>query len=172
MHNYVIQLSSKPVSDKGMHDENYTEPMHKWNIEDDNYLDSRCDYIGDKIPFEQIADMIGKDFKKVATLNVAKRTLTFKKPETLKRKLNTYARGVLAQYTGAKKDDKEPMLLCFKTLPFWKMLKKLNNPLGVDCIIYCDDCYCESPGRFLNDYAEHGGNERIFHIGTIMDFHC
>ena len=148
MYSHIIQVSSKTVKKK-MH-------ITFFDIVDDPYLSTHSDWHGSGCEFKEIADELSRELRPYAFVNKTKRTITFKKPGTVRQRLR---KNILDAF----RKDKE------NSLTYGQLMDHLESCGASNVLLTYGEGQqsCHPLREALDDYIR-GKLPKVLHIGGII----
>lgn len=150
----VIQLDTKPVPEH--------EQISFCVLEDDNLYLSRCDYDMESRAIEEVDEWISDSFGEIATVDVAKRTLTFRDKDTVR---NAWMERIRNAYDTLMESVPQGRY----ATPEYFFRTEVTR-LGIDSLPFYFG-YCHNPSELVADYLQ-GTIPDTLHIGAVLEGHC
>ena len=152
-HLHIVEISTERINKKDCHRE-------IWNLYDDSVFTKTCDWGGNPVDdYDRALTDVKVDLKAVATVNLRRRTITFRSREAV---LNAYRK------SGSRAVRRHGEALKKGFCENYKLLKDIEYPCGIRNIYHKD--YCLNGGDLIEDYLN-GHLPKTLYIGTVCNGH-
>lgn len=160
----VIQISEEKI-EKDEHIDSYSIYNCGLTESADPLIAERSDYGGDERKFKDVAKRIQHDLRPIATVNIRKKTITFKPKEVLMKRYMSYLNKVVKEHKAIAKEK--------GLIKHYNLKTAIEDVFGIDLVFRgtTSYTYCMTSGYLLAEYMN-GYIPRVLHIGAILSCHC
>lgn len=165
MSNFLVIQISKEKIEKDDHIDSYSLYNCGLTESTDPLIAERSDYGGDEREFKDVAKRIQNDLRPIATVNIRKKTITFKPKEILMKMYMSYLDKVVKKHKAIAKEK--------GIIKHYDLKTAVEDVFGIDLVFHgtTSYTYCMTSGYLFAEYMN-GYIPQVLHIGAILSCHC